>query len=102
MQTIGSLRPAVMMVAAVLVALGAVVAAQDAPADEAPCGSCFGAEDDSKGFRCCNTCSEVRAAYAAKQWAWPGMRRTWCSRRSFARPLRVQRRARLLRGTRGA
>ena len=102
MQAMGSLRPAVTMVAAVLVAVGAVVAAQDAPADEAPCGSCFGAEDDSKGFRCCNTCGEVRAAYAARQWAWPGMRRTRRSRRSFARPLRVQRRARHLRGTRGA
>lgn len=33
------------------------------------CGSCYGGEVPSSG--CCNTCEEVRKAYAAKQWTPP-------------------------------
>ena len=31
------------------------------------CGSCYGAE--TKAFKCCNTCEEVREAYRLKGWA---------------------------------
>lgn len=33
------------------------------------CGSCYGAETQPN--QCCNTCAEVKAAYASKQWAFP-------------------------------
>jgi hypothetical protein len=39
------------------------------------CGSCYGAEDPSTGRQCCNSCSDVRTAYTAKAWTWPGEQR---------------------------
>ena len=39
------------------------------------CGSCYGAEDPATGRQCCNSCSDVRTAYSAKAWSWPGEQR---------------------------
>ncbi|WPK25146.1 hypothetical protein PUMCH_002449 [Australozyma saopauloensis] len=36
----------------------------------APCGSCYGALEQSESQYCCNTCESVRLAYAAKQWGF--------------------------------
>lgn len=33
------------------------------------CGSCYGADPDPK--KCCNTCDELRRAYAARRWGFP-------------------------------
>ncbi|OBA24001.1 DUF1692-domain-containing protein [Metschnikowia bicuspidata var. bicuspidata NRRL YB-4993] len=35
-----------------------------------PCGSCYGALDQSASQHCCNTCQAVRLAYATKQWGF--------------------------------
>ncbi|GEQ70774.1 hypothetical protein JCM33374_g4453 [Metschnikowia sp. JCM 33374] len=35
-----------------------------------PCGSCYGALDQSNNQHCCNTCESVRLAYATKQWGF--------------------------------
>ncbi len=37
------------------------------PTPDPNCLSCFGAESDK--IRCCNTCTDLRAAYTAKGWA---------------------------------
>lgn len=48
-----------------------------APEDENYCGPCYGARDQSKNDEvnvdervCCQTCDDVREAYAEKQWAF--------------------------------
>jgi hypothetical protein len=38
------------------------------PGGTADCGSCYGAEDAAAGFRCCNSCDDVKAAYAKRGW----------------------------------
>ncbi|GLE10823.1 hypothetical protein PINS_up023074 [Pythium insidiosum] len=39
--------------------------------DKAPeCGSCYSAGDEGE---CCNTCDQVKAAYARKNWAMPSL-----------------------------
>ncbi|EGG17141.1 endoplasmic reticulum-golgi intermediate compartment protein 3 [Cavenderia fasciculata] len=37
--------------------------------DKVDCGSCYGAEDPSRGISCCSTCEEVRTAYQKKGWS---------------------------------
>ena len=49
----------------------AVNAPENSPAGEL-CGSCFGASDEAKGIKCCNTCDDVVKAYKEKGWSWPG------------------------------
>lgn len=41
--------------------------ARHGPGGTADCGSCYGAEDQSS-FRCCNSCDDVKAAYAKRGW----------------------------------
>lgn len=36
--------------------------------DPAYCGSCYGAEDETR--RCCNTCEQIREQYRKKGWAF--------------------------------
>lgn len=38
--------------------------------NNAKCGSCYGALDQSNNQHCCNTCESVRLAYATKQWGF--------------------------------
>jgi len=45
----------------------AVAAASSTPLPPNYCGSCYGAE--SREGQCCNTCDEVRSAYAERGWA---------------------------------
>jgi len=45
------------------------------PQQQQACGSCYGAEDPATGRQCCNSCSDVRTAYKAKAWSWPGEQR---------------------------
>lgn len=40
------------------------------------CGSCFGAQDSSGSPKCCNTCAELRTAYATKGWGSQDLDRT--------------------------
>jgi hypothetical protein len=40
------------------------------------CGSCFGAVDASGHPKCCNTCSELHAAYTIKGWSTSDLDRT--------------------------
>ncbi|KAM3124996.1 hypothetical protein CJJ07_000470 [Candidozyma auris] len=35
-----------------------------------PCGSCYGAVDQTDSKHCCNSCKAVRLAYAVKKWAF--------------------------------
>ncbi|KAL0274450.1 UNVERIFIED_CONTAM: hypothetical protein PYX00_006870 [Menopon gallinae] len=34
------------------------------------CGSCYGAESKELNITCCNTCAEVRSAYALQKWSF--------------------------------
>ena len=56
----------------VVVVLLATVQANDPNAEvdsvKELCESCFGAESDELGIRCCNTCNAVRAAYQQREW----------------------------------
>ena len=38
--------------------------------DEEECGSCYGAGDDGE---CCNSCDDVKRAYARRQWEMPSV-----------------------------
>jgi len=48
--------------------LQAELRGEDALADDY-CGSCYGASLDPK--KCCNTCDDIRAAYAERRWGFP-------------------------------
>ncbi|KAM9992607.1 hypothetical protein ACTFIY_010034 [Dictyostelium cf. discoideum] len=51
------------------------------------CGSCYGAEDPSKGIGCCNTCEEVRVAYSKKGWGLDPSGIPQCIREGFTKNL---------------
>ena len=51
-----------------------------------PCGSCYGAADEQKGIKCCDSCDDVRHAYKEKGWAWPGQSRPCVALQSCKRP----------------
>lgn len=34
------------------------------------CGSCYGAESKELNISCCNSCAEVRSAYALRKWSF--------------------------------
>ena len=46
----------------------------EAPLPEGYCGSCFGAQ--SHEGQCCNTCDELRSAYADRGWDVAGITHT--------------------------
>ncbi|KYQ90746.1 endoplasmic reticulum-golgi intermediate compartment protein 3 [Tieghemostelium lacteum] len=53
------------------------------PNDKVECGSCYGAEDPSKGIDCCNTCDEVKSAYNKKGWGVDPKTVAQCIREGF-------------------
>jgi endoplasmic reticulum-Golgi intermediate compartment protein 3 len=58
------------------------------------CGECYGAPapDTAKKMGCCNTCDEVREAYAAISWSFGrGENVEQCSREHYAERLEAQR-----------
>jgi len=72
------------------------------PQDDAPlhldpdyCGECGGAPSppNAKKPGCCNTCDEVREAYAQRQWAFgKGENIEQCNREGYAEKIDIQRR----------
>lgn len=57
------------------------------------CGDCGGVPSPSGEKRCCNTCEEVREAYAQQQWAFgKGENIEQCEREGYAQRLDAQRR----------
>ncbi|KZZ97292.1 endoplasmic reticulum-Golgi intermediate compartment protein [Ascosphaera apis ARSEF 7405] len=58
------------------------------------CGACYGAEPPAHAIKqgCCNTCEEVREAYAARGWAFGrGENVEQCEREGYAEKLDQQR-----------
>ncbi|KAH8431759.1 retrograde cargo receptor ERV46 [Aspergillus melleus] len=57
------------------------------------CGDCGGVPQDANDKHCCNTCEEVREAYAQHQWAFgKGENIEQCEREGYAQRIEAQRR----------